>query len=55
MLLNAWDQHWFLLIMCIGVMYMAISLLMFLFLVPHPRDIGITCEPEENYHEDTQS
>jgi hypothetical protein len=47
-LLNYWDNQWFFLMVTISVSYLFISLAMYLFLVPEPKEVGIEMEREEH-------
>ena len=47
MLLSAWDNQWFLLMFLIGAVYMLISIMMWLLLVPDPSEAGFQMQSEE--------
>ena len=46
-LLIAWEDQWYRLMFVIGCAYIFISIGMFLFLVPDPKEVGIEIEREE--------
>lgn len=46
-LLTFWDNEWFLLMIIISCSYIFISLAMWLFLVPEPKEVGIEMANEE--------
>ena len=46
-LLTSWDNRWYLLMFTIGCTYVFISVAMWLFLVPEPKEVGIEMEHEE--------
>ena len=46
-LLSYWDERWYLIILTVGFIFALLSLAWFLFLVPHPDEIGVHVLDEE--------